>query len=89
MYRYGGSGTRSQSSAAAPEVSMAPGKVIGEKDNLFHFSGEAKDWSSFKEGMKTLRAALKEGDQRLSALETKFHNFSHKAKDGVNTSTTV
>jgi hypothetical protein len=31
---------------------MAPGKGIGEKDNLLHFSGEAKDWPSFKEGKK-------------------------------------
>jgi len=30
------------SSAAAPRVT--PGKVIEEKDNLLHFSGEAKDW---------------------------------------------
>jgi hypothetical protein len=55
-----------------------------EKDNLLHFSGEAKDWPSFKEGMKALRAALKEGDQRLSALKAKFDNFSHKPKDGGN-----
>jgi hypothetical protein len=68
---------------------MAPGKGMREKDNLFYFSGEAKDWPSSKEGMKALHAALKEGDQRLSALETKFDNFSQKAKDGGNTSTTV
>jgi hypothetical protein len=30
---------------------MAPGKGIEEKNNPLHFSGEAKDWPPFKEGI--------------------------------------
>jgi hypothetical protein len=34
--------------------------------------------------VKVLRAALKERDQRLSALEAKVESFSHEPKDGGN-----
>jgi hypothetical protein len=33
---------------------------------------------------QALRAALKEKDQRLSALEAKFDSFSNEQKDGSN-----
>jgi len=34
--------------------------------------------------VNTLRAALKEKDQRLSTLEAKLDSFSHEQKDGGN-----
>ena len=44
----------------------------------------ASDESNDGEEVKTLRAALKEKDQRLSALEVKFDSFSNEQKDGSN-----
>ena len=56
-----------------------------EKDNQAPvFSGETKDWPTFKDALKELRAALKEQDQRLSTLEAKFDSFSNEQKDGGN-----
>ena len=44
----------------------------------------ASDESNDGEEVKALRGALKEKDQRLSALEAKFDNFSNEQKDGGN-----
>ena len=32
---------------------MAPSKGMEEKDNPFHFSGEIKDWLTFKEAIQS------------------------------------
>ena len=53
----------------------------GEKHVAFSSaSGESNDG----EEVKALRAALKEKDQGLSALEAKFDSFSSEQKDGNN-----
>jgi hypothetical protein len=48
------------------------------------FSGAVDDSTDDHDEVKTLRAALKEKDQRLSALEAKFESSSHEQKDGGN-----
>ena len=53
----------------------------GEKHVAF---SSASDESNDGEEVKALRGALKEKDQRLSALEAKFDNFSNEQKDGIN-----
>ena len=44
----------------------------------------ASDESNDGKEVKALRAAIKEKDQCLSALEAKFDSFSSKQKDGSN-----
>ncbi len=53
----------------------------GEKHVAF---SSASDESNDDEEVKALRASLKEKDQRLSALETKFDSFSNEQKDCSN-----
>jgi len=53
----------------------------GEKYVAF---SSASDESNDNEEVKALRAALKEKDQCLSALEAKFDTFSNEQKDGSN-----
>jgi hypothetical protein len=53
----------------------------GEKHVAF---SSASDESNDGEEVKALRAALKEKDQRLAALEAKFDSFSNKQRDGSN-----
>jgi hypothetical protein len=40
------------SSAATRRVSMTPGKGGDDKDSPLHFSGEIKDWPTFKEAIR-------------------------------------
>ena len=60
-----------------------PKHLDGEKHVAF---SSTSDESNDGEEVKALRAALKEKDQRLSALESKFDNFSNEQKDGSNKS---
>ena len=53
----------------------------GEKHVAF---SSASDERNDGEEVKVLRAALKEKDQRLTALESKFDSFSNEQKDGSN-----
>ena len=53
----------------------------GEKHVAF---SSTSDESNDGEEVKSLRAALKEKDQRLAALEAKFDSFSNEQKDGSN-----
>ena len=53
----------------------------GEKHVAF---SSTSDESNDGEEVKALRAALKEKDQRLAALEAKFDSFSNEQKDGSN-----
>jgi hypothetical protein len=55
--------------------------IDGEKYVAF---SSASDESNDGEEVKALRAALKEKDQRLTALEAKFDIFSSEQKDGSN-----
>ena len=48
------------------------------------FSSASDESNDDHEEVKALRAALKEKDQRLSALEAKFDSFSNEQKDGGN-----
>ena len=48
------------------------------------FSSASDESNNDHEEVKALRAAIKEKDQRLSALEAKFDNFSNEQKDGGN-----
>ena len=48
------------------------------------FSSASDESTNDHEEVKALRAAIKEKDQRLSALEAKFDNFSNEQKDGGN-----
>jgi predicted RNase H-like nuclease (RuvC/YqgF family) len=52
----------------------------GEKHVAFSSASDESDG----EEVKALRAALKEEDQGLSALEAKFNSFSSEQKDGSN-----
>jgi hypothetical protein len=53
----------------------------GEKFVAF---SSASDESNDGKEVKALRAALKEKDQRLASLESKFDSFSSEQKDGSN-----
>ena len=55
-----------------------------EGDKRVAFSSAVDDSTDGHDEVNTLRAALKEKDQRLSALETKFDSFSHGQTDGGN-----
>ncbi len=48
------------------------------------FSSASDESNDDNEEVKALRAALKEKDQRLSALQAKFDSFSNEQKDGGN-----
>jgi hypothetical protein len=48
------------------------------------FSSASDESNDDYEEVKALRAALKEKDQRLSALEAKFDSFSNEQKDSSN-----
>jgi hypothetical protein len=53
-------------------------------DKRVSFSSAVDDCTDGHDEVNTLRAALKEKNQRLSALEAKFDNFSHGQTDGGN-----
>ena len=48
------------------------------------FSSASDESNDDNEEVKALRAAIKEKDQRLSALQAKFDSFSNEQKDGGN-----
>ena len=48
------------------------------------FSSAVDDSTDGHDEVNTLRASIKEKDQRLSALEAKLDSFSHEQKDGGN-----
>ena len=53
-------------------------------DKRVAFSSAVDDSTDGHDEVNTLRAALKEKDQRLSTLEAKLDSFSHEQKDGGN-----
>ena len=53
----------------------------GEKRVAFSSFADV-DAENEHDEVKALRAALRDKDQRLSALEAKFDSFSHEQKDG-------
>ena len=53
-------------------------------DKRVAFSSAVDDSTDGHDEVNTLRAALKEKDQRLLALEAKFDSFSHGQTDGGN-----
>jgi hypothetical protein len=53
-------------------------------DKRVAFSSAVDDSTDGHDEVNTLRAALKEQDSRLSALEAKLDSFSHEQKDGCN-----
>ena len=55
----------------------------GEKRVAFSSVADV-DAENEHDEVKALRAALRDKDQRLSALEAKFDSFSHEPKDGGN-----
>ena len=55
----------------------------GEKRVAFSSVADV-DAETEHDEVKALRAALRDKDQRLSALEAKFDSFSHEPKDGGN-----
>jgi hypothetical protein len=53
-------------------------------DKRVAFSSVVDDRTDGHDEVNTLRAAIKEKEQHLSALEAKLDSFSHEQKDGVN-----
>ena len=51
----------------------------GIEGNPLHFTKRAENYPQHE--VKALRAALKESEQRLSALEAKFDSLSHKPEE--------
>jgi len=54
-------------------------------ENRVSFSNASDESNDDHEEVKALRAGLKEKDQSLSALQSKFDSFSNEQKDGCNT----
>ena len=52
----------------------------GIEGNPLHFTKRAENYPQHE--VKALRAALKESEQRLSALEAKFDSLSHEPREG-------
>jgi hypothetical protein len=68
------------SSAAALRVSMAPGKSGDDNDNPLHFSGEMKDWTTFKEAIQS-RADARDTTWLLEAGRGLALLFARQIKD--------
>ena len=59
---------------------MAPSKGMEEKDNPLHFSGEVKDWPTFKEAIQS-RADARDTTWLLEARRALALFFARQIKD--------